>query len=51
MPESYARLTLGNYVIKSCKWDQKLRSNYVWKLRQYYVTKITLELREKVTLD
>ena len=30
---------------------KKLRSNYVWKLRQCYVTKTTLELREKVTLD
>ena len=24
MSESYFRLTLGNYVIKSCKWDQKI---------------------------
>ena len=24
MSESYVRLTLGNYVIKSCKWDQKI---------------------------
>ena len=22
--ESYVRLTLGDYVIKSCKWDQKI---------------------------
>ena len=51
MSESYVRLTLENYVIKSCKCDQKLRRNYVWKLRQDYVTKITLELRQKVTLD
>ena len=51
MSERYVRLTLGNYVIKSCKWIKKLRSNYVWKLRQDYVTKITLELRNEVTLD
>ena len=51
MSESYVLLTLGNYVIKSCKWDQKLRSSYVWKLRQDYVTKTTLELRQKVRLD
>ena len=49
MLESYVGLTLGNYVIKSCKWDQKI--NYVWKLRQDYITKIELELRQKVTLD
>ena len=29
-----------------------LRNNYVWKVRQNYVTKITLELRrQEVTLD
>ena len=44
---------LGNYVTKPRKWDKKLRSNsnYIWKLRQDYVTKITLELRHEVTLD
>ena len=51
MSESYVRLTSGNYVIKPSKWDQKLRNIYVWKLRQDYVTKITLELRQGVTLD
>ena len=29
MPESYVSLTLGNYVIKSCKQDQKI----TWQLR------------------
>ena len=24
MSESYVRLMLGNYVIKSCKWDQEI---------------------------
>ena len=48
--ESYFRLTLGSSVIKTCKWDQKIRSKYVWKLRQDYVTKVMLELRQKVTL-
>ena len=48
---SCIRLTLGSYVINPCKWDQKLRSNYVWELRQDYVTKIALELCQKVTLD
>ena len=28
MSESYIRLTLENYVIKSCKWDQEI--NYVF---------------------
>ena len=51
MSESYVRLTLGNYVIKSCKWGLKLRVNYVLKFRQLYVTKITLELRNEVTLN
>ena len=46
---SYVRLTLGSYVIKPFKWNQKLRSNYVWKLRQDYITKIALELRQEVT--
>ena len=49
--ESYVRLALGSYVIKPCKWDKKLRINHVWKLRQDYLTKITLELRHEVTLD
>ena len=49
--ESYLRLAFRSYVIKSCKWDQKLRINYVLKLRQDCVTKITLELRNEVTLD
>ena len=48
MLESYVRLTLGSYVIKSCKWNQKV---YVWKLRQNYVSQIMLELRQEVTLD
>ena len=47
--ESYVRLALGSYVIKPCKWNQKV-NNYVWNL-QNYVTKITLELRQEVTLD
>ena len=49
MSESYVRLTLENYVIKSC--SKKLCIDYVLKLRQDYVTKITLELRNEVTLD
>ena len=31
--------------------SKRVRINYVWKLHQYYGTKITLELRQKVTLD
>ena len=38
---SYVRLTLGSYVINHANG----------KLRQVYVTKITLELRREVTLD
>ena len=30
---------------------KKIRSNYVWKLLQDYVTKIALELRQKVMLE
>ena len=30
---------------------KKICGNYVWKLRQNYVTKITLALRQEVTLD
>ena len=44
--ENYVRLTLESYIINPCKWNQK-----VWKIRQNYVTKITLELLEEVTLD
>ena len=51
MSESYVRLTLGGYVIKGCKWDQEVMKNYVWQLRQYYATKIMLELRHEVMLD
>ena len=49
MSESYVRLDLGSYLIKPCKWDQKI--TYYLRLRQDYVTKITLELRNEVTLD
>ena len=45
---SCVRLTLGSYVVKPCQWNQKLRSNYVRKLRQDYVTKIALEVRHKL---
>ena len=31
--------------------NQKLRSNYVWKIHQSYILKITLELSQEVTLD
>ena len=31
--------------------SKKIRSNYVWELRQNYATKITLELRQEVKLD
>ena len=30
---------------------KKIRIKYNWELRYNYVTKITLELRQKVTLD
>ena len=43
-------LVLGSYVINYANRIRKLR-NYVWKLRQNYITKITLELRQEVTLD
>ena len=26
---SYVRLALGNYVIKPCKWEEKIRNNYI----------------------
>ena len=52
MSETCVRLTRGNYVIKSClKWFKKLHSNYVWKLRQDYVTNISLELPHEFMLD
>ena len=44
-------VTLGSYVKNYANEIRKLRSIYVWKLRQDYVTKIALELRQKVTLD
>ena len=48
---SCIRLTLSSYVIKPCKWEKKLSKNYVWKLNQDNVTKITLELCQKVALN
>ena len=51
MSESYVWLTSGNYVIKSCKWDQKITYWLRLELGQDYVPKITLELRHEVMLD
>ena len=28
MSEIYVRFMSGNYVIKSCKWEQKIRNHY-----------------------
>ena len=42
MSATCVRFTFGNYVIKPCKWNQKLTLKYVWELRY---TNIMLELR------
>ena len=47
MSESYVRLTLGNYVIKSCKWDQKI---YVVIMFGSYV-RITLQKHVRITSE
>ena len=49
--ESCVRLTLGIYVTKLCNKIKKFGCNYVWKLRQDHVTKMAVELRQKILLD
>ena len=42
---SFVKFMLDSYETKPYKRNAKIRTYYVWKLRQNYVTKITLELR------
>ena len=52
MSASDVRLTPDSYVIKLRKGSKtNKRNKYVWKLRQNYFSKSTLELRLKVALD
>ena len=37
MSESYVTLNFKGFVVKPCNGTKKLRSNYVWKLRQNYI--------------
>ena len=48
---SFVRFVLGSYIVNHATGIKKVRSNYVWQLHQNNVTKITVELRQEVTID